>query len=176
MTTLPTLPTVEITYSRRRLVGLTAIGVVISAVLVGGALAGPPVLVLRILFALLAVIAVLATVVNARNAVRAHHAVIILTATGVSDSRVALREIPWLDVIDVRDYRPGQEKYVALIVEESVWDACEVRTAQRRARGINRSMNVDGLFLNALPTTATHDDLLASVLRYWQTARSATTR
>lgn len=173
---MTTPPPLEIFYSLRRLVVLTASGVVVSAVLVGGAVAGPPSPVLRVLNPVLAVVVIAATVIVARRIGRVDRPVVVLTATGVSDDRVALREIPWLDVVDVVDYRVGREEYVALIVEETVWDASEVRTAQRRARRFNSRINVDGLFLNPEGTTVTQADLLDVVLRYWGAARAAAAR
>lgn len=170
------LPTVEITSSRRRLGGPAAVCAAGSAFLVWSAAAVPASFAWRILCAVGAAFLALVAVRCARDAGRADRPLLVLTATGVSDHRVAAREIPWLDVIDVIDHRAGHEQYVALLVEEHVWDDCGVRTAQRRARRINRRINVDGLFLNALPTTATHAELLASVLRYWQVAHAAAAR
>ena len=169
------LATVEFTYSRRTLVHSAKGLAPIAAFMGAAAFAEPLGIAFRVLAALVAALLSYVSVTSAWTARRADRTVITLTATGVTDVRVAQREVPWLDVADVLDFRRGREEYVALIVEERVWDASQVGKIRCWARPINRRINIDALFVSARPTTTTHDHLLAAMRRYWRAAHASAT-
>ncbi len=108
----------------------------------------------------------LATMLVLWRAITETGPVVTLTPTGITDTRIAAREVPWTAVhgISTWDYK-GQQVMV-LAVDPDIEAQLELSRIARMTRTANAALGADGLCVTAQGLKVAYDDLLAATRTY----------
>ena len=96
--------------------------------------------------------------------------VVTLTATGITDTRVASEEIPWTAIGDIGVWSMHGTKVIVLAVAPEVEAGLTLTRLARMSRGANAKLGADGLCTQANNLKITHDALLEKIRAYHQAA------
>ncbi len=94
--------------------------------------------------------------------------VVTLTPTGISDRRLARREIPWSAVQGLSTWSMNGQDIMVIAVAPDVEARLGLSAIARWTRNANRSLGADGLCVGSQELAIDHDQLVATTLAYAQ--------
>jgi hypothetical protein len=170
--TIDTHRAVEIEASSIRMLGLAALGLLMTAL--SAVLALPNVApgsefigyVGAVLFGALTVLILWRTLTT-------HGPVVTITREGIRDSRIAAELIPWSAINDISTWQYQRQRAMVLAVDPAVERGLHLTRIARWTRGANRAFGIDGLCVTAQGLKIGYDELFAASLAYAQASRSA---
>jgi hypothetical protein len=107
-----------------------------------------------------------------------HGPVVIITREGIRDTRVAAELIPWSALNDIAIWENRGQRVMVLMVDPAVETGLNLTRVARWTRGANRAFGADGLCVTAQGLKIGFDELLATSLSYaraWQSSAAAAT-
>jgi hypothetical protein len=160
--------TLEIKGSPAKLVGLFALGVVMTAASAAIAFGYIPVAAgsLREALAWVGVAFFgFGTVVIARRFFKASDAVVTLTPEGIRDTRLAERPIPWRAIQNIGTWSMNGQNVIVLKVPPETEDSIGLTRLARWSRGANAKLGADGLCITAAGLKMGHQALLDEIIK-----------
>jgi hypothetical protein len=163
--------TVEIEASPIRMLGLAALGLVVTAVC--AVLVVPGVAPGRELIGYVSVAFFGAlTLVHLWRTITIRGPVITISPEGIRDTRVAADLIPWSAINDISICQYRNQRIMVLAVDPTVEAGLRLTRIARWTRGANRSLGVDGLCVMTPELKIGFDELLTTTQAYAQASRS----
>ncbi len=165
--------TLQIAGSPGKLIGLVAIGVVMTAASVAVAIvpemgAG---LVGTVVGWVGAVFFGLCTIVALGRLLRAREPVLTISPQGIRDTRIAEDVIPWTAITKISTWGAFNQKAMVLAVDPATEAKLHLTAMARSTRGANRALGADGLCIVAAGLKIDFPSLLETSVDYWTAAR-----
>lgn len=108
----------------------------------------------------------LCTLVALYRLLTAARTVVTIGPTGITDSRVAAREIPWAAVENVGTWVYRGQKVIVLKVPQVVEDGLELTRMARMTRRANAALGADGLCITAQGLKMNFQSLYDAILAH----------
>jgi hypothetical protein len=166
--------TIEIKGSPAKLLGLVAIGILMTGAcamivfgyipVAGGSLRQFLVWVGLPFFGL-------CTLLAASRLLRASNTVVTLSPEGILDTRLSQRPIPWSAIQEVGVWTMQGQKVIVLPVPPETENAIGLTRIASWSRGANKKLGADGLCVMASGLKISHDALLAEITARVNAAR-----
>jgi hypothetical protein len=167
--TFDTSRTIEIEASPIRMLGLGALGLLmtaLSAAIMLNAFPVPPGSLAEfggyagtVFFGACTVLALWRTFTT-------HGPVVTITREGIRDVRVAAEVIPWGAVNDIKVWESNGQRVMVLAVDPAIEGWLNLTRIARWSRGANRALGADGLCVTAQGLKIGFDELLATSFAY----------
>jgi hypothetical protein len=167
--TIDTRRPVEIEASSVRMLGLAALGVlmtVASALIALHAVPVPQDSLVEFAGYAAAVFFAACTVLAVWRTFTTHGPVVTITREGIRDVRVAAEVVPWSAVHDVKVWESNGQRIMVLAVDPAIEAGLTLTRIARWTRGANRALGADGLCITAQGLKIGFDALLATSLAY----------
>lgn len=113
-----------------------------------------------------------ASLIIARQWLGASGPVVVLTDSGITDTRIAREEIPWSSIRNLAMWQYGRQKSLVLTIDPAVEAGLTLTRMARWSRGPNRSLGVDGLCVASNGLNTSFEDLARIVTAKYQAARA----
>jgi hypothetical protein len=162
-----TAQTMEIKGSPAKLLGLLALGILMTAAcalivfgyipVAAGSLRQFLVWAGLVFFALM-------TVLILYRLTKASDVLVTITPDGILDTRVAARIIPWSAVQKVSTWEMQRQKIIVLQVPPEVEGSIQMTRMARFSRGPNKSLGADGLCITAAGLKVSYEKLMEEIL------------
>jgi hypothetical protein len=98
--------------------------------------------------------------------------VVILTPSGLTDTRVASAEIPWRGVQGISTWAHKGQKVMVLAVDPAIEKSLPLTRIARMTRRVNASLGADGLCVTAQGLKISYENLLMQASAYAEAAAS----
>lgn len=112
----------------------------------------------------------LCTLIAAMRAFGGPKDTVILTPTGLTDIRVSADEIPWSGVQSLGTWSSSGQRVMVVAVDPETESRLRLTTIARMTRKANRSLGADGLCVTAQGIRIGYDALLAQAIAYREAA------
>jgi hypothetical protein len=113
----------------------------------------------------------LCTLVAASRLLRASNTVVTLSPEGLLDTRLSERPIPWSAIQDIGVWTMQGQKVIVLPVPPDVESGLGLSRIASWSRGANKKLGADGLCVMASGLKISHDGLLAQITARVDAAR-----
>jgi hypothetical protein len=162
----------EIKGSPAKLIGLLAIGVLMTALSAALAFRWLPVTPRAVPWGWFGLVFFgLCTVICVWRLLTAGRTVVTITPQGIKDVRLAADVVPWRAVRDISTAVVKSQKFIVLAVEPSIDKQLSLTRIAKWSRGPNRALGADGLCVSAIGLKIGHDALFKACLANWRAAR-----
>ena len=166
---------VEIKQSPLRMLGLIAIGIVLTALCVGIAFHLFPDLHASLYQEFMAYVGVvffgLCTIIGLWRLLSVSGPVVTITPGGIRDTRVAAEVIPWSAITGISTWQYRGQKIMVLAVDPATESGLTLTRIARWSRGANRALGADGLCIAATGLSIKYDGLLQACMAHVQNRR-----
>jgi hypothetical protein len=167
---------VEIKQSPLRMLGLIAIGIVLTALCVGIAFHLFPDLHASLYQEFMAYVGVaffgLCTIIGLWRLLSVSGPVVTITPEGIRDTRVAAEVIPWSAITGISTWQYRGQKIMVLAVDPATESGLTLTRIGRWSRGANRALGADGLCITAAGLSINCDTLLQTCMAHAQNRRA----
>jgi hypothetical protein len=167
---------VEIKQSPLRMLGLIAIGIVLTALCVGIAFHLFPDLQASLYQEFMAYVGVvffsLCTIIGLWRLLSVSGPVVTITPEGIRDTRVAAQVIPWSAITGISTWQYRGQKIMVLAVDPATESGLTLTRIARWSRGANRALGADGLCITAAGLSIKYDALLQTCMAYVRNRRA----
>ena len=167
---IDTRRTVEIEASPVRLLGLAALGIIMTAASAMAALRlvpnVPPGSFVEFAGYVGTVFFAACTALAVWRLFTSHGPVVTIAPEGIRDVRVAAELVPWNAVHDIKVWESNGQRTMVLAVDPAVEAGLTLTRMARWTRGANRALGADGLCVIAHGLKIGFDELLATSLAY----------
>jgi hypothetical protein len=173
----PRFVRIEVTGSRKKLIGLCLLAVImtgISAMVAFGTIAVDPGSFEQAAGWLGTLFFGAALLTGLRRIATAKRADISLSEDGFHDRRVTANPVPWDAIEGVSTWSMSGQKIMVLSLSPEAEAKARPTWGARMARGANAMLGADGLCISATGMSISHDDLVDAVLERLDAARVAT--
>ena len=168
--------TVEIKGSPGKLLGLTALGILMTAAS-GFIVVGPDLATAGSLNQFFGLVGVLffgaCTIVAVLRFLQASKVVVTLSNTGIHDLRLSERLVPWETIKDIGVWQMSGQKIIVLKVPQKTEADIGLTRMARWSRGANTKLGADGLCIATSGLKISHDALLAAITARTDAAQAA---
>jgi hypothetical protein len=163
----------EIKGSPAKLIGLLAIGVLMTALSAAVAFRWIPVGGAAVAWGWAGLLFFgLCTAICFWRLLTAGRTLVTITPRGIKDIRIAADAVPWSGIRDVSTAEIKRQKFIVLAVDPSVEKQLALTRIARWSRGPNRMLGIDGLCVSAIGLKIDHDTLLRACLAHWRAAHA----
>ena len=167
---------VEIKQSPLRMLGLIAIGIVLTALCSGIAFHLFPDLHASLYQEFMAYVGViffgLCTIIGLWRLLSVSGPVVTITPEGIRDTRVAAEVIPWSAITGISTWQYRGQKIMVLAVDPATESGLTLTRIARWSRGANRALGADGLCITAAGLSINYDTLLQTCMAHAQNRRA----
>ena len=167
---------VEIKQSPLRMLGLIAIGIVLTALCVGIAFHLFPDLHASLYQEFMAYVGVvffgLCTIIGLWRLLSVSGPVVTITPGGIRDTRVAAEVIPWSAITGISTWQYRGQKIMVLAVDPATESRLTLTRIARWSRGANRALGADGLCIATTGLSIKYDALFQACLAHVQNRRT----
>jgi hypothetical protein len=167
---------VEIKQSPLRMLGLIAIGVVLTALCVGIAFHLFPDLHANLYQEFMAYAGVvffgLCTIIGLWRLLSVSGPVVTITPDGIRDTRVAAEMIPWSAITGISTWQYRGQKIMVLAADPATEAGLTLTRIARWSRGANRALGADGLCIAVAGLSIKYDALLQTCMAHVQNRRT----
>jgi hypothetical protein len=164
----------EIKGSRMKLIGLLAIGMLMTALSAALAFRWFPVAPSSVAWGWVGLAFFgLCTALCVWRLLTAGRTVVTITPHGIKDVRLAADAVPWRAIQGISTVVVKGQKFIVLAVEPSIEKQLALTLIAKWSRGPNRRLGVDGLCVSAIGLKINHDTLLRACLAPWRAAQGS---